>query len=708
IESHKSSTEHPIVNEFVIINIPEEDVEPKQIIVDPDDQPMWESAKTVAPTPKSAIVQPNVDDTFIINSTHLNMIWESKIDGYLRADPHDHIHEFLAICDMFKYDETQSEAVKLLIFPFSLCDEAKTWFNELNLETITSWEQMRRAFINRFFPPSLFNRLLLEIRNFSQLAMDSQIISLNEELQDIRNKYNELREGNTSKNHTNNDTPMCERHEANYIQSEGNKDRNSHDSYSHQSHHDRNDSEKSLTKLNNDVRNDLEDFKSCIHSMRSVHDKLFDRDDGKNTGVLPKKKSKPINQEPQSITDLKKSVTKFLDGQRVTNMFFKTNVNDMITKMKQNKNNFQTIFKNMERKVDEWSKSQNFSSKQTNWTKSPPPLQAHTDYVNVVFTGSGMFDDPPKTQKDPPLSILVKNKTEKDKPIKTSKRGYRVETTSQLESIRIIVQIFNEVSISQILRKSSIDDDGILDALSLDSSPWVSLIHYVPKKGGITVVEKENNELIPTRLVTDCIDAFETLKKNLTEASILVVPDWNLPFELMCDASDFAIDAILGQLLWKRRDKHFRPIHYASKTMTEAESKYTTTEKEILAVVYAFEKFRSYLILNKSIVYTDHSALKYVFSKKDSKARLLRWVLLLQEFTFKVVDTKGAENLAADHLSRLENPHQNMLDPKEINESFPLETLNLVSTRGCQSTSWLANFANYHAGNFIVKGMTSQ
>nr|GEU89397.1 reverse transcriptase domain-containing protein [Tanacetum cinerariifolium] len=91
---------------------------------------------------------------------------------------------------------------------------------------------------------------------------------------------------------------------------------------------------------------------------------------------------------------------------------------------------------------------------------------------------------------------------------------------------------------------------------------------------------------------------------------------------------------------------------------------------------------------------------------KDSKARLLRWVLLLQEFTFKVIDTKGAENLATDHLSRLENPHQNVLDPNEINESFPLETLNLVSTRGNSSTSWFADFANYHAGNFIVKGMS--
>ncbi|GJR10867.1 reverse transcriptase domain-containing protein [Tanacetum coccineum] len=111
----------------------------------------------------------------------------------------------------------------------------------------------------------------------------------------------------------------------------------------------------------------------------------------------------------------------------------------------------------------------------------------------------------------------------------------------------------------------------------------------------------------------------------------------------------------------------------------------------MLAVVYAFEKFWSYLILKKSIVYTDHSALKYLFAKKDSKARLLWWVLLLQEFKFKVIDTKEAENLAADHLSRLENPYENVLGPKEINETFPLETLNMVTFRGDSSTPWFAH-----------------
>nr|GEX40294.1 reverse transcriptase domain-containing protein [Tanacetum cinerariifolium] len=156
----------------------------------------------------------------------------------------------------------------------------------------------------------------------------------------------------------------------------------------------------------------------------------------------------------------------------------------------------------------------------------------------------------------------------------------------------------------------------------------------------------------------ECVEALQTLKRKLIEAPILIAPDWDMPFELMCDASDFAIGAVLGQ----RQDKNFRPIHYASKTMTEAESKYTTTEKELLAV----------------------------------------------EFTFKVIDTKEAENLTVDHLSRLEKPHQNVLDPKEINESFPVKTLNLVSTRGNQSTPWFADFANYHAENFIIKGMSSQ
>ncbi|GKA37407.1 reverse transcriptase domain-containing protein [Tanacetum coccineum] len=134
----------------------------------------------------------------------------------------------------------------------------------------------------------------------------------------------------------------------------------------------------------------------------------------------------------------------------------------------------------------------------------------------------------------------------------------------------------------------------------------------------------------------ECIEAFQNLKKKLIEAPILIALDWDLPFELMCDASDYAIGAVLGQ----RKKKHFWPIYYANKTMTEAQADYTTKEKEMLAVVYAFEKFHSCLVLSKRIVYTDHSALKYLFSKQDAKSRLFRWVLLLQEFDIIIRDKK--------------------------------------------------------------------
>ncbi|GKA29792.1 reverse transcriptase domain-containing protein [Tanacetum coccineum] len=214
------------------------------------------------------------------------------------------------------------------------------------------------------------------------------------------------------------------------------------------------------------------------------------------------------------------------------------------------------------------------------------------------------------------------------------------------------------------------------------------------------LLEKET----PFIFSKECIEAFNTLKKKLTEAPILVAPDWDIPFEIICDASGFVVGAVLGQ----RKTKHFQPIHYASKTMTDAQAHYTTTEKELLAVVYAFKKFWPYLVLSKTIVYKDHSAIKYLLAKQDAKPRLLWWVLLLQEFDVVIHDKKGAENLTANHLSRLENPHQDDLENKEINETFPLETLGMISFHGDSSTPWFADITNYHAGNFVVKGMSSQ
>ncbi|GKB95011.1 reverse transcriptase domain-containing protein [Tanacetum coccineum] len=122
-----------------------------------------------------------------------------------------------------------------------------------------------------------------------------------------------------------------------------------------------------------------------------------------------------------------------------------------------------------------------------------------------------------------------------------------------------------------------------------------------------------------------------------------------------------------------------------------------------MAVVFAFDKFRSYLILSKTIVHTDHLALRHLFKKQDAKPRLIRWILLLQEFDIEIKDRKGAENVAADHLSRLENDEAS--DDSEVDDNFPGETLMEINTK---NEPWFADFANYLVGDIIPKGMTYQ
>ncbi|KAJ9553266.1 hypothetical protein OSB04_017311 [Centaurea solstitialis] len=169
----------------------------------------------------------------------------------------------------------------------------------------------------------------------------------------------------------------------------------------------------------------------------------------------------------------------------------------------------------------------------------------------------------------------------------------------------------------------------------------------------------------------ECISAFDKLKKELISAPILTAPDWNLPFVLMCDASDTAIGAVLGQ----RKEKWLHVIYYASKTLDGAQVNYATTEKEFLAVVYACEKFRSYLVRSKVIVYTDHSAIKYLMAKNDAKPRFIR----------------------------LEGSEDQKRDETVINDSFPDEQLLKVS----HVEPWYADYVNYIVGSVVPYDMNS-
>ena len=161
------------------------------------------------------------------------------------------------------------------------------------------------------------------------------------------------------------------------------------------------------------------------------------------------------------------------------------------------------------------------------------------------------------------------------------------------------------------------------------------------------------------------------LKQALIEASILQSPNWDLPFKIMCNASDYVVGAVLGQWL----DKKPTAICYASKTFVEAQMNYMTTKKELLAVVCVLEKFRPYILGSKIIIYNDHAALKYLLSKKEAKPWLIRWVLLLQEFDLEIKDKKNNENSVANHLSRLYIPGGG-----DIGDTFPDERLLVISS----------------------------
>ncbi|GJT01329.1 reverse transcriptase domain-containing protein [Tanacetum coccineum] len=131
------------------------------------------------------------------------------------------------------------------------------------------------------------------------------------------------------------------------------------------------------------------------------------------------------------------------------------------------------------------------------------------------------------------------------------------------------------------------------------------------------LISKFLKKYTPFEFDDECHNTFKLLREKLTCALVIVSPNWNLPFQFMCDASDFTVGAILGQ----KDGKNFHPIYFASKTLNAAQQNYTITEKELMVVVFAFDKFRSYLVLSKTIVHTDHSALRHLFKKQDAKPR---------------------------------------------------------------------------------------
>ncbi|XP_021737694.1 uncharacterized protein LOC110704206 [Chenopodium quinoa] len=196
----------------------------------------------------------------------------------------------------------------------------------------------------------------------------------------------------------------------------------------------------------------------------------------------------------------------------------------------------------------------------------------------------------------------------------------------------------------------------------------------------------------------DCLEAFKKLMEALISSPVVQAPDWSLHFELMCDVSDFEVGAVLG----KKKKGRSHVIYYASRTLDEAQMNYTTTKKEMLVVVFAMDKFRSYLICSKVIVYTDHIVVCYLMTKKEAKSRLIRWVLSLKDFDMEMRDKKGPEKYVADHLSKVPFEYK---EDVPINEDLEFETLMAMASK---SSPWYANIANYLACGVVPPELSSQ
>jgi hypothetical protein len=191
------------------------------------------------------------------------------------------------------------------------------------------------------------------------------------------------------------------------------------------------------------------------------------------------------------------------------------------------------------------------------------------------------------------------------------------------------------------------------------------------------------------------LKSFKILKKTLISAPIIQPSDWSLPFEIMCDANNYAVRAVLGQT----KDKKHHVIAYPSKTLTGPQPNYATTEKELMTVVFAIDKFRSYLAGAKVIVYTDHAALKYLHTNKDAKPRIIRWILLLQEFDLEIKDKKGVENSVADHLSRMQF---------ENTQELPINLRDDMLFKITKSNPLYPNIVNFMVAGYVPPGGTKE
>ncbi|GJS82997.1 hypothetical protein Tco_0749538 [Tanacetum coccineum] len=408
-----------------------------------DDEPMWASDHVVAPTPSSAITIPEIANKFTIKCNHLTLVKGNQFDGRTKTDPQKHIHEFLRICDMFKYRDTKNEVVSLMMFPLSLTGEAKTWLNELNKGTIETCDELRTAFISRFFRPALFNRLLGEIRAFLKKTQENE--SLSNALLKLRMK-------------------------------------------------------ESTEPVHAGV---IFLYKTPNQAYQLLEDKVllkFDWAKNQKTKTSPKK-TIAFADEGSSNTYTDKIMAR---------------MDAMTLRMDAQYKELQSHAKQPTPDLDDDDMPMSHKEEAKFMQTFPPTdleLKPLPDNLEYVF-----LEEPSFLLVIISSQLSAQNKSKLVSVLKKHKEAFSWKTTDipgicpsfckhniqLLDDNKPIVQKQRRLNpnMQEVVKKEIVKllDTGIIYPIA--DSPWVSPIHCVPKKGGITVVTNKNDELVPTRTVT--------------------------------------------------------------------------------------------------------------------------------------------------------------------------------------------------------------
>nr|GEY40935.1 hypothetical protein [Tanacetum cinerariifolium] len=625
---------------------------------------------------EDAIVVPQINaNNFELKQTLINLVQSNQFT--VRQDPHNHLHFFNKVTSTFRHPEVPNTTIKLLLFPFSLEGEAQIWLDKEPPRSILSWEDLVSKFINQFFPPSKTTYLQNEITNFLQKPNET-FNEAWERFKDLlwqcpHHGFSKLHQLDTFYNalNLNDQDALYSAAGGNFLDKIPREclsiiESMSKVRYSRSRVTDvRANTNAPLSSSSPSNSFDLQQIAASLEDKLDIHMNRFEKslNDMTNSFVTP---IAPLKAVEENLYNNKPSSSSSLPSNTIPNPKGEAKVITTRSGMTYKEPPIPPPGMEQQEPTEETTDTELPSTEdiqppsvQVEVQKDKPIVEPSVDYFPSVHNdlkvvkpknNQSSEDEPPEVELKelPPhleYAFLGENKkwpviiskdlsvNEKSALINICKSrknaiAWKLTDIKGIDPSSVQIKFFLKTTTHQ--RHAAFYRRFIKD-LSKISRPMTHLL----EKNSPFIFSKE------------CIQAFRNLKEKLTEAPILIALNWDQPFELMCNASDYAVGAVLGQ----RVEKHFRPIHYASKTMTQAETNYMITKKEILTVVYAFKKFCSYLIMNKSIIYTDHSALKYLFAKKDAKARLICWILLLQEFNFKVIDTRGAENYVVDHLS---------------------------------------------------------